>query len=67
MEKEKKFTNVKLYGEKLNVVIPPSIKGAKHKTKNLLFNKLFKKNLNIIQLNLKFYFQLDSFWSNLYL
>ena len=43
MGKEKKFTNVKLYGEKLNVVIPPNIKGAKYKTKNLLFNKLFKK------------------------
>ena len=36
--------NVKLYGEKPSIVIAPSKKGAKYITKNLLFNKIFKKN-----------------------
>ena len=35
-EKLKKFTNVKLYGEKPSVVIAPSKKGAKNTIKNLL-------------------------------
>ena len=35
--------NVKLYGEKPSIVIAPSKKGAKYITKNLLFNKVFKK------------------------
>ena len=43
-ENEKKFTNVRLYGEKPNVVITPIKKGAKNITINLLFNKLFKLN-----------------------
>ena len=42
IENEKKFTNVKLYGGKPSIVTPPSKKGAKYITKNLLFNKVFK-------------------------
>ena len=42
MENEKKFINVKLYGEKPSVVIAPSKKGAKNKTKNLLLSKEVK-------------------------
>ena len=42
MENEKKFINVKLYGEKPSIVNAPSKKGAKNITKNLLFNKIFK-------------------------
>ena len=42
IENEKKFTNVRLYGEKLSIVIAPNKKGAKYITKNLLFNKVFK-------------------------
>ena len=38
----KKFTNVKLYGEKPNTVIAPSKKGIKIITKNLLSSKLLK-------------------------
>ena len=57
-ENVKKFTNVKLYGEKLSVVIAPSKKGAKNTTKNLLFN-------NVVKLNLKSFFQFYSFCKNL--
>ena len=39
---EKKFTKVKLYGEKPSIVIPPSKKGAKYITKNLLLSKAVK-------------------------
>ena len=42
IENEKKFINVKLYGEKPSVVIAPSKKGIKNITKNLLFNKAGK-------------------------
>ena len=42
MENEKKFINVKLYGEKPSIVVPPIKKGAKYTTKNLLFNKAVK-------------------------
>ena len=42
MENEKKFINVKLYGEKPNVVNAPSKKGAKKITKNLLLSKEVK-------------------------
>ena len=42
IENEKKFTNVRLYGEKPSIVIAPNKKGAKYITKNLLFNKVFK-------------------------
>ena len=41
-ENVKKFINVKLYGGKLSIVVPPSKKGAKYITKNLLFNKVIK-------------------------
>ena len=40
IENEKKFTNVKLYGEKLNIVNAPSKKGIKIITINLLFNRI---------------------------
>ena len=50
----KKFTNVKLYGEKPNIVITPSINGAKKITKNLLFSKAIK-------LILKSFFQIYAF------
>ena len=42
IENEKKFINVKLYGEKPSIVKAPSKKGAKNITKNLLFNKADK-------------------------
>ena len=42
IENEKKFTNVKLYGEKPSVVIAPSKKGDKNITKNLLSSKVVK-------------------------
>mgnify|MGYP000580778997 CR=1 FL=1 len=42
IENEKKFINVKLYGEKPSIVTAPSKKGAKNITKNLLFNKAVK-------------------------
>ena len=42
IENEKKFINVKLYGEKPSVVNAPSKKGIKNITKNLLFNKAGK-------------------------
>ena len=42
IENEKKFINVKLYGEKPSVVNAPSKKGAKNTTKNLLLNKEVK-------------------------
>ena len=58
-ENVKKFTNVKLNGEKPNIVIAPNKKGAKKITKNLLFRKVFK-------LNLKSFFQFYSFYYNLY-
>ena len=38
IENVKKFINVKLYGEKPRIVIPPSKKGAKNTTNNLLLN-----------------------------
>ena len=55
----KKFTNVKLNGEKPNIVIAPNKKGAIKITKNLLFRKVFK-------LNLKSFFQFYSFYNNPY-
>ena len=42
MENEKKFINVKLYGEKPSIVKAPSKKGAKNITKNLLLSKVVK-------------------------
>jgi len=42
IENEKKFINVKLYGEKPSVVNAPSKKGAKNITKNLLLSKTVK-------------------------
>ena len=45
IEKVKKFINVKLYGEKPNIVNTPSKNGAKKITKNLLFSKAVKLNL----------------------
>ena len=42
MENEKKFINVKLYGEKPSVVNAPSKKGAKNIMKNLLLSKVVK-------------------------
>ena len=42
IENEKKFINVKLYGEKPSVVNAPSKKGAKNITKNLLLSKAVK-------------------------
>jgi len=42
IENVKKFTNVKLYGAKLSIVIAPSKKGAKNITKNLLLSKVVK-------------------------
>ena len=44
IENEKKFINVKLYGEKPSVVNAPSKKGAKNITKNLLLSKEVKLN-----------------------
>ena len=41
-ENEIKFMYVILYGAKPNTVIAPSIKGPKHKTKNLLLSKAVK-------------------------
>jgi len=63
---EKKFTNVKLNGEKPNMVNPPSKKGARNITKNLLLSKEVKSKSPFIQLNLKFFFQFYSFLNNLY-
>ena len=57
IENVKKFTNVKLYGAKLSIVIAPSKKGAKNITNNLLFNKAVK-------LNLKSFFQFYSFYNS---
>ena len=54
VENVKKFTNVKLYGEKPNIVITPSVNGAKKITKNLLFSK-------VIKLILKSFFQIYTF------
>ena len=42
IENEKKFINVKLYGEKPSVVNAPSKNGAKNITKNLLLSKVVK-------------------------
>ena len=42
IENEKKFINVKLYGEKPSVANAPSKKGVKNITKNLLLNKVIK-------------------------
>ena len=42
IENEKKFINVKLYGEKPSVVNAPSKKGIKNITKNLLLSKVVK-------------------------
>jgi len=44
IENEKKFINVKLYGEKPSIVKAPSKKGAKNITKNLLLSKEVKLN-----------------------
>ena len=57
-ENVKKFTNVKLYGEKPSVVIAPSKKGAKNTIKNLLF-------INVVKLNLKSFFQFYPFYKSL--
>ena len=38
-ENEKKFIKVRLYGEKLRTVIPPSKNGTKNIIKNLLLNR----------------------------
>ena len=54
VENVKKFTNFKLYGEKQNIVITPSINGVKKITKNLLFIK-------VIKLILKSFFQIYTF------
>ena len=51
--------NVKLYGEKPNIVIAPSKKGTKKTISILLFNKLVK-------LNLVSFFQFYSFYNNHY-
>ena len=59
IENEKKFINVKLYGEKPSVVNAPSKKGAKYITNNLFSKKLVK-------LNLKSFFQIYSSLNNLY-
>ena len=53
-EKVKIFTNVKLYGAKLNIVIAPNKKGATNTTKNLLFS-------NLVKLILVSFFQFYSF------
>ena len=58
-ENVKKFTNVKLYGEKPNIVITPSRNGIKKITKILLFSK-------VIKLNLKSFFPFCSFCYNPY-
>ena len=58
-ENVKKFTNVKLYGGKPNIVNTPSMNGAKKITKNLLFNK-------VIKLISESFFQIYTFLSNLY-
>ena len=42
IENEKKFTNVKLYGAKPNIVIAPSKKGPINTTNNFLFSKVIK-------------------------
>ena len=42
IENEKKFINVKLYGEKPSVVNAPSKKGVKNIIKNLLLSKEVK-------------------------
>ena len=58
IENVKKFTNVKLYGAKLSIVIAPSKKGAKNITNNLLLSK-------VVKLNLKSFFQFYSFYNSL--
>ena len=58
IENVKKFTNVKLYGAKLSIVIAPSKKGAKNITNNLLFNK-------VVKLNLESFFQFYSSYNSL--
>ena len=58
-ENVKKFINVKLYGAKPSIVIPPIKKGTKNTTNNLLFN-------SVVKLNLKSFFQFYSFYNNLY-
>ena len=57
IENVKKFTNVKLYGVKPNIVIAPSKNGARNITKNLLFN-------SFVKLNLKSFSQFYSFHNN---
>ena len=42
IENEKKFINVKLYGEKPSTVNAPNKKGAKNMAKNLLLSKAVK-------------------------
>ena len=59
IENVKKFTNDKLYGEKLSTDRAPRKKGAMNITNSLLFNKFVK-------LNLKSFFQFYSFYNNLY-
>ena len=58
IEKVRKFINVKLYGANPNIDSPPSKKGAKNITRNLLF-------INAVKLNLKSFSQLYSLQSNL--
>ena len=53
-ENVKKFTNVKLYGAKLNIVIAPNKKGETNSKKNLLFS-------NLVKLILVSFFQFYSF------
>ena len=59
-ENVKKFTNVKLYGEKPNTVITPSKNGVTKIVKILLFS-------NAIKLNLKSFFLFYSFYYNPFL
>ena len=58
MENEKKFINVKLYGEKPSIVIPPRKNGAKNKTKNLLFSKVVNYMLYHLVIKFKIFFSI---------
>ena len=61
IENEKKFTNVKLYGGKLSIVIAPKKKGAKKRTKNLLLNKWEKLKIFITNFTYNFFFNFIHF------
>ena len=56
IKNEKKFINVKLYGEKLSVVIPPNNRGARYIIKNLLFNNLFIQKICYFTIEFKILF-----------